>query len=150
LGWEDYPLLITFGVNKGGKFNVFEEENYANRLCLAVDRERRALIMFEPDLVAGAEVQLMRRSIDFGYIKKRTDALLEKLDGRRPVFAFYIDCVGRCAAYSGMEKEEAAELQQHIGFRMPLLGIYSGVEIAKVGNDMQPLDWTGVLCVFSE
>lgn len=33
---------------------------------------------------------------------------------------------------------------------MPLLGLYSGVEIARVGGQMQALDWTGVLCVFSE
>ena len=150
LVWEDFPLLITFGVNKGPKFDAFKEENYANRLCLAIDKEHRALIMFEPDLQAGAEVQLMRRSIDFRYIEERSDALLKKLNARKPVFAFYIDCVGRCAAYSGMEKEEAAEVQRHIGCSMPLLGIYSGVEIAKVGNDMQALDWTGVLCVFSE
>lgn len=150
LMWEDYPLLITLGVNKGGKFNEFEEENYANRLCLAIDKERRALIMFEPDLKPGSEVQLMRRSIDFKYITQRCDALLRKLDGRNPVFGFYIDCLGRCASFSGMEREEAAEVQQHIGSRMPLLGIYSGVEIARVGNDMQALDWTGVLCVFSE
>ena len=150
LMWEDYPLMITLGVNKGGKFDEFREENYANRLCLAIDKERRALIMFEPDLQPGSEVQLMRRSIDFKYIKQRCDALLTKLDGHRPVFAFYIDCLGRCASFSGMEKEEAAEVQQHIGSRMPLLGIYSGVEIAKVGNDMQALDWTGVLCVLSE
>jgi hypothetical protein len=150
LDWEDYPLLITFGVNKGGKFNPFAEQNYANRLCLAIDKERRGLIMFEPDLKAGAEVQLMRRSIDFKYIEERSRALLNQLDGRRPVFAFYIDCVGRCAAYSGMDQEEAAEVQRHIGSRMPLLGIYSGVEIAKVGDDIQALDWTGVLCLFSE
>jgi len=31
-----------------------------------------------------------------------------------------------------------------------LLGMFSGVEIAKVGQEMQALDWTGVLCVFSE
>jgi hypothetical protein len=37
-----------------------------------------------------------------------------------------------------------------LGDKIPLLGIYSGVEIARVGGDLQPLDWTGVLCIFSE
>ena len=37
-----------------------------------------------------------------------------------------------------------------IGSVMPLLGMYAGVEIAKVGLEMEALDWTGVLCVFSE
>jgi len=148
--WEDYPLFVTLGVNKGDKFGRFKEEDYANRLVMAVDQERRALVMFEDDLKPGFDVQLMRRSIDFDYIGRRTDELLGRLGGRRPFFALYIDCAGRASAYCGTEREEAAEVQRAIGSRIPLLGMYSGVEIAKVGQDMQALDWTGVLCVFSE
>lgn len=148
--WEDYPLFVTLGVNKGDKFGPFHEEDYANRLVMAVDQERRALVMFENDLKPGFEVQLMRRSIDFDYIARRADELLGRLRGHAPIFAFYIDCVGRAGAYCGSEREEAEEVQRVIGSRMPLLGVYSGVEIAKVGQDMQALDWTGVLCVFSE
>ena len=148
--WEDYPLFVTLGVNKGDKFGPFREEDYANRLVMAVHQERRALVMFENDLKPGFEVQLMRRSIDFDYIGRRADELLGRLGGRSPIFAFYIDCAGRAGAYCGTEREEAEEVQRVIGSRMPLLGMYSGVEIAKVGQDMQALDWTGVLCVFSE
>jgi hypothetical protein len=148
--WEDYPLFVTLGVNKGDKFGPFKEEDYANRLVMAVDQQRRALVMFENDLKPGFEVQLMRRSIDFDYIGRRADELLGRLGHRIPVFALYIDCAGRASAYCGTEREEAEEVQRVIGSRMPLLGMYSGVEIAKVGPDMQALDWTGVLCVFSE
>ncbi len=148
--WEDYPLFVTLGVNKGDKFGPFKEEEYANRLVMAVDKERRALVMFENDLRAGFEVQLMRRSIDFDYIRRRSQDLLERVGDRRPFFALYIDCLARASAYCGTEREEAEEVQRVIGAKMPLLGMYSGVEIAKVGNDMQALDWTGVLCVFSE
>jgi hypothetical protein len=148
--WEDYPLFVTLGVNKGDKFGSFKEEDYANRLVMAVDRERRGLIMFENDLKAGFEVQLMRRSIDFEYIGRRADQLLAQLGNLTPFFALYIDCAGRASAYCGTEREEAEEVQRVIGSRMPLLGMYSGVEVAKVGRDMQALDWTGVLCVFSE
>jgi len=148
--WEDYPMFVTLGVNKGDKFGPFKEEDYANRLVMAVDQERRALVMFENDLKPGFEVQLMRRSIDFDYIGRRADELLGRLRGRAPIFALYIDCVGRASAYCGTEREEAEEVQRVIGSRMPLLGVYSGVEVAKVGKDVQALDWTGVLCVFSE
>jgi len=92
----------------------------------------------------------MRRSIDFDYIRERTEDLLKRVRDRQPVFALYIDCAARASAYCGTEREEADEVQRAIGSRMPLLGMYSGVEIAKVGGDMQALDWTGVLCVFSE
>jgi small ligand-binding sensory domain FIST len=88
--------------------------------------------------------------MDFDYVGRRTADLLARIGERRPFFALYIDCTGRAAAYCGAEREEAEEVQRVIGTKMPLLGMYSGVEIAKVGSDMQALDWTGVLCVLSE
>jgi len=148
--WEDFPLFVTLGANKGDKFGPFVEEQYANRLVMAIDKDRHGLVMFENDLQAGSEVQLMRRSIDFDYVGRRTDDLLARVGDRRPFFALYIDCTGRAAAYCGSEREEAEEVQRAIGSRVPLLGMYSGVEIAKVGADIQALDWTGVLCMFSD
>ncbi|MEW6587145.1 MAG: FIST C-terminal domain-containing protein, partial [Nitrospirota bacterium] len=120
------------------------------RLVLGVDKGRGGLIMFEPDLKTGAEVQLMQRSFDFSYVRRRAKDLLNRIGDRKPFFALYIDCAARASAYCGTEGEEAAEVQRTIGSEMPLLGMYSGVEIAKVGMDMQALDWTGVLCVLSE
>jgi small ligand-binding sensory domain FIST len=148
--WEDYPLFVTLGVNKGDKFGLFREEDYANRLVMAVDKARGALVMFEDDLKAGFDIQLMRRSIDFTYVGRRANDLLARVVERSPFFALYIDCAGRASAYCGTEREEAEEVQRVMQPRLPLLGMYSGVEIAKVGPDMQALDWTGVLCVFSE
>ncbi|HUF50418.1 MAG TPA: FIST N-terminal domain-containing protein [Longimicrobiales bacterium] len=148
-GWEEYPLFVTLGVNKGEKFGEFREDHYANRMCMAVDQERQALVMFEPDLKEGDEVQLMRRSLDFDYVRRRTQDMLDSLEDREPFFALYIDCAGRAAPYCGTEEEEAAEVQKAIG-DIPLLGMYSGVEIAKVAGQVQALDWTGVLCVFTK
>ena len=53
----------------------YKEENYAGRLCLAIDKEQKALIMFENDLVEGSEVQLMQRNIDFKYIPSQVNKL---------------------------------------------------------------------------
>ena len=107
-------------------------------------------MMFESDLKEGHEVQLMRRSMDFDYVEKGVDDVLRQVGDRTPFFALYIDCAARASAYAGTEREEAEVIQQTIGARMPLLGMYSGVEIADVGGAIQALDWTGVLCVFSE
>jgi len=149
--WEEYPLFLTLGVNKGDKFGEFREEDYANRLCMSIDHERGGLVMFEPDLLPGSEVQLMRRSIDLQYMSARVDRLFEQVGERRPFFALYIDCAGRASALCGSDGEEAEEVQKALTARgVPLLGMYSGVEIAKVGGHVQALDWTGVLCVFSE
>jgi hypothetical protein len=149
--WEDYPLFATLGVNKGDRFGEYQEEQYANRLCMAIDKERRGLIMFEPDLTPGTEVQLMRRSVDFAYIKQRAQMLYDALGDRQPFLAIYIDCLGRAASYCGSEEEEGAEIQRAIGSHMPLLGLYTGVELGQVAvAGQQALDWSGVLCVFSE
>ncbi len=148
--WEDYPLFVTLGVNKGDKFGEFKEDEYASRLCMAIDKERGGLVMFENDLTAGSEIQLMRRAVDVVYVGQRSEELLKRIGDRKPIFAVYINCAGRAKTYSGTEREDGEEVQRVIGSRMPLLGMYSGVEIAKVGDDMQALDWTGVLCLFSE
>lgn len=147
--WEEYPLFVTLGLNRGDKYADFNESNYANRLVAAVDKDKRSLIMFEPDLKTGHQVQLMQRSIDFSYVGRRTAEALKKIEGRKPLFALYIDCLARASAYCGTKGEEAAEVQKAIGSKMPFLGMYSGVEIAKINNQTQALDWTGVLCIFS-
>ncbi|MDB5248916.1 MAG: hypothetical protein JWQ40_3310 [Segetibacter sp.] len=147
--WEQFPLFITLGINRGEKFGEFHEEDYANRLCLAIDKENKALVMFETDLRAGDEFQLMRRTIDKEYIGIAIEEKLATLDVDRLLFAFYIDCMGRRCDLSSMPFEEGKEVQKAIG-DIPFLGMYSGVEIAKVGNEVQALDWTGVLCFFSE
>ena len=107
--------------------------------------------MFEPNLSVGSEVQLMRRSIDLDYIGVRARQLFDRIGDRLPFLALYIDCAGRASAICNTEREEASEVQKVLTERgVPLLGIYAGVEIATVAGSVQALDWTGVLCVFSE
>ena len=132
-----------------GEDYSFDENRYVNRLCLRVDTKRKGLVMFEPDLQPGSRVQLMRRSVDMGYVRQRAEELLARLQDRRPLLAFYIDCAGRAGTYAGTEDEEAAQLQTVLALRMPFLGIYSGVELGPIGGVVMPLDWTGVLCIFS-
>jgi small ligand-binding sensory domain FIST len=146
--WEEFPLLVTLGVNNGDKFGEYKEEDYASRLCLAIDKENKALIMFENDLKEGSEVQLMRRNIDFKYIKPQVDKLLARLENRKPILGFYIDCLGRVCGFSGLPEEESLEVIRSLG-DLPFFGMFSGVEIANVGPDVKALDWTGVLCLFS-
>jgi hypothetical protein len=148
--WEEFPLFVTLGVNKGEKFGEFREEDYVNQLCIAVDKERRGLVMFEPYLRPGVEVQLMRREIGVRSIAGRVDALFARVEDRSPLLALYFDCAGRARPLAGTEEEEGEAVQEAIGKRVPLLGLYTGIEMAPVGGEVQPLDWTGVLCLFTE
>lgn len=146
---EAYPFFLIFGVNKGEKWGEFNEELYASRLCLGLDRERNGIIMFEPDMVEGVEFQVMYRGLDLDYMIPRIESLFEGLGGREPVFCLYIDCAGRAAGTSGSDLEDALVVRKAVADRAPLLGIYTGVEIAPVGGKPQGLDWTGVFCLFS-
>ena len=148
--WRDYAFFVTLGVNKGDKYGPFDPDLYANRMCLSVDAERGGLVMFEPDLRAGDLVQLMLRNVDFSYIGEKIRAQLAKNAHRKPVFALYIDCAGRASAYSHLDEEEAIYVQAALKDVCPLLGFYSGVELARVGGAPQALDWTGVLTLFFE
>lgn len=146
---NDFPFFLFFGVNQGEKWEAFNETNYASRLCLDIDNERDGIVMFEPDMVAGTEFQIMYRSLDLDYMRPRIEKLFNCLDGREAVFALYIDCAGRAAGYGGMDMEDAVMVQKTLNGRVPLMGIYTGVEIASVKGKPRGLDWTGVFCLFS-
>ncbi len=147
---KDYPFFLLFGVNHGERWGEYDETQYASRLCLGIDTERGGIVMFEPDMTEGTEFQLMFRTFDLEYMRPRIEALFENLGGREPVFAMYIDCAGRCAGYGGTDMEDALVLQQVVAQRVPVLGIYTGVEIASVAGRPRGLDWTGVFCLFSQ
>ena len=146
---EHYPFFLIFGVNRGDKWGAYNENSYASRLCLGIDRERQGIVMFEPDMVAGTEFQLMYRNLEPDYMAPRLDALFAGLQGRTPVFALYIDCAGRAAGYGGSELEDALVVQQAALGNVPLLGVYSGVEIGSIEGKSRGLDWSGVFCLFS-
>lgn len=148
--WNEFPFFVTLGLNKGDKYGEFNEADYANRLCLAIDVDQKALVMFEPDLKAGDEIQLMHRSINLDYIQTRINSLIEKAESKKPILYFYINCGGRAKPFAGGELEDVTAIQKIIGDEIPFMGFYSGVEVAKLGNHLQALDWTGVLCMLTE
>ncbi|OFX10822.1 MAG: hypothetical protein A2516_01340 [Alphaproteobacteria bacterium RIFOXYD12_FULL_60_8] len=146
---DDYGYFVTLGVNLGGKWDDYDETAYANRLCMRADKKRGGLVMFETDLTPGTDVQLMRRSVRMDYIAPKINDVFAKAQGRTPVFALYIDCAGRAGAYAGTNQEDGTEVQKAVAGRVPLLGLYSGLEIGEVAGQPHPLNWTGVFCLFS-
>lgn len=56
-------------------------------MCVGVDYKRQGLVMVEPDLVEGSQVQLMTRSLDFAYVHTETERLLADIAAQgRPRF----------------------------------------------------------------
>lgn len=125
------------------------------RLITGVLPDGEAIGLFEPDLEDGAEVVLMVRDPDVTVESARVHAeaaVAEALaGGLAPRLALYVDCAGRAARVSRTSTEEAAEVQAVTSRHgIPLLGLYSGVEIAPVGGRSRGLDWTGVLLLVGD
>ena len=152
---EQHPLnLLTIGVNYGERFQ-YQENKYVNRLITGILPDGSGIGIFEPDLEQGMEVQFMFRdgNMMIESARNNSESLMKKItdDGKIPVFGLYFDCGGRAAEHSNTETEEAAEVQQVMNrYNTPLLGFYSGVEVAPILGKSRGLDWTGVLMVLAK
>ena len=146
---------LTIGVNYGEKFGDIKEENFVNRLITGVLPNGEGIVLFEPDLKEGSKIMFMLRNnkMMIESAKKNSSELLEKIiaNGEKPVFGLYIDCAGRAGKVSEALTEEASEVQNVFNqYNTPLLGFYSGVEVAPLLGKSRGLDWTGVLLVFAK
>ena len=146
------PLLsLTLGEKYGDPFAPFNENQYVNRLVMTSDLADDSMTLFEADFQAGTRVQLMVidpwRMIESA--RYQTQILLAALDRQALAFGLYIDCAGRSVAFSGLEDDETAPIRELVSRHCPLLGFYSGVEIAPFLGRARPLDWTGVLALFT-
>ncbi|MBW2079575.1 MAG: FIST C-terminal domain-containing protein [Deltaproteobacteria bacterium] len=151
-----YPVdLLTIGINYGGKFDEPEEANYVNRLIMGVLPDGQGINIFEPDLAPGLEIQFMLRdsSTMIQSARQNSDTIMERIrsDGKKALFGIYIDCAGRTARQSNTITEEAIEVQKVFNENQtPLIGFYSGVEVAPLFQKSRGLDWTGVLLIFAK
>ena len=152
---EQHPLsLLTIGVNYGERFQ-YQEDEYVNRLITGILTDSSGIGIFEPDLEQGMEIQFMLRdgNMMIESARNNSENLMKNIndDGKIPVFGLYINCAGRTAEQSNVETEEAAEVQRVMNkYNTPLLGFYSGVEVAPILGKSRGLDWTGVLTVLAE
>jgi hypothetical protein len=153
---SEHPVnYLTIGVNYGERYGKVHEGSYVNRLITGVTPDGTGVGMFEPDLSEGMEIQFMIRDNGamFRSVSEHATDILAEIagDGKIPKFGLYIDCAGRTAEYSLTEHEEASLVQNILNRAdVPLLGFYSGVEIAPLLNASRGLDWTGVLLLFAE
>jgi hypothetical protein len=147
---HELSLLATLGEKQGDPYAPYDENAYVNRLILSANPESGSITLFEPDFARGTQVQIMSRDngLMLDSVRRGVAAMNGSGAGRDNLLAFYIDCAGRASARSGSSVEEADLVVEGLDARTPLLGFYSGVEVAPFGNEpSRPLDWTGVLSV---
>ncbi len=145
---------LTIARNYGAKYEPFREENYINRLIPGSAVRGKGIVIPEQDWKVGTEIQFMIRDNE-GMIDstlRNTKKLLQRIkaDDKKPVLGIYIDCAGRTACFSNSIQEEASIVQSifnNIG--TPLLGFYSGMEIATVNGKYVGQEWTGLLVVIA-
>jgi small ligand-binding sensory domain FIST len=142
-------LLATLGQKQGDPYAEFDENAYVNRLILTANPETGSVTLFEPDFSVGSKVQVMARDnkMMLDSVRRGVAAANEIIRHGDAVFAMYIDCAGRASARSGAVTEEAEVLVEGLDSSIPLVGLYSGVEIAPFEGSPRGLDWTGLLCV---
>ncbi len=146
---SNLSLVATLGEKHGDPFAPYDENNYVNRLILGCDRANGSITLFEPDFHVGTMVQIMSRdnALMLDSARDGTAAMSGRHRGSGAFLGLYIDCAGRASARSGALREEAELVMRGMNPAFPLLGFYSGVEIAPFAGYSRPLDWTGVLTV---
>jgi hypothetical protein len=149
-GGGELSLVATLGQKQGDPFAPYDEKSYVNRLILSANPEAGSITLFEPDFERGAMVQIMSRdnALMLESVRRGVQAANAAVSGHEALLGLYIDCAGRASARSGSPVEEADLVVRGLDPQIPLLGFYSGVEIAPfAGERSKPLDWTGVLTV---
>ena len=143
-------LLATLGQKQGDLYAPYDENAYVNRLLLTCDAKAGSVTLFEPDFQEGAKVQIMGRDPGFMLesVRKGVAAANRVIERGDSLVSIYVNCAGRASVLSGSPEEETAVLTQGLNANIPLIGFYSGVEIAPFDNALpRALDWTGLLAV---
>ncbi|TSD87524.1 hypothetical protein FFK22_016910 [Mycobacterium sp. KBS0706] len=142
-------LLATLGQKQGDQFAPFDEHSYVNRLILTGDPAEGSVTLFEADFELGAKVQIMARdnALMLDSVRRGVRAANEIIGQGDTLFSLYIDCAGRASIRSGAAREEASLVVDGLDQSAPLIGLYSGVEIAPFDGEPRALDWTGLLAV---
>ncbi|WP_270933792.1 FIST signal transduction protein [Falsiroseomonas oryzae] len=147
---QELSLVATLGQKQGDPYAPYDEKSYVNRLILSADAAKGSITLFEPDFERGALVQIMSRDngLMLDSVRRGVEAMNRSVAGQETLLGLYIDCAGRASARSGSAVEEAELVVRGLDSSVPLLGFYSGVEVAPFdGEHSRPLDWTGVLTV---
>ncbi len=146
---QELSLIATLGEKQGDPYAPYDENSYVNRLILRTNHASGSITLFEPDFRRGTRVQIMSRdnSLMLDSVRDGVELINSRVAGRRSFLGLYIDCAGRASARSGAGIEEAELVRRGLDPSVPLLGFYSGVEIAPFAGYSRPLDWTGVLTV---
>lgn len=154
--WRDhFPIrMLSIARNYGKKFGELNEAAYVSKVIMSVTPDGKGMVLSEAGLEEGDEILFMLRDVTrlMESTKNTAEDLINEIlsDGKRPLLGLYVDCGGRTAFYLNSTQEEATELQSVFNAHgIPLIGIYSGCEIAPLMGRNRSLSYTGVIMVLA-
>lgn len=82
-------------------------------------------------------------------LKRTLAAQAEQWQGRSPAFGLYFNCVGRGSGLYGFPDHDTSYIKQYLG-EFPLIGFFTGCEIAPVQRRSALHQYSGVLTLIGE
>ena len=148
-GASDKVLALNVSLGQAEQANEMMDRSrpMVNRLILSENKHNQSVTLFEPDFVKGEEVQILLQDIDFMQesVRKGVAAQIDAIRGRDTALSVYLDCAGRCNLLTGSSDEDSAIMMREIPAHWPCIGLYSGIEVCHVDDQLRALDLTGVL-----
>ncbi len=74
---------------------------------------------------------------------------MQAWQGRKPAFGFYFNCVGRGRGLYNLPDLGISYIKQYLG-EIPIIGFFSGCEIAPIRQQSQLHQYSGVLVLIGE
>ena len=112
------------------------------RVIVSEDIVTRSICLLEPDFSVGDQVCFMLRDNDYMISSAAASSAVSTANA---LLSLYIDCAGRASVLTGTLEEEGVVAMSTLPANTPALGLYSGVEIASIGQQPLALDLTGVM-----
>lgn len=82
-------------------------------------------------------------------LKLTLEAQAQAWQGRKPAFGLYFNCLGRGRGLYGFPDMDIAYIRQYLG-EVPVIGFFTGCEIAPIHQQSQLHQYSGVLVLIDE
>jgi small ligand-binding sensory domain FIST len=112
---------------------------------------RQGIVAIADEVDAGQKIifTLREGSRSREDLKLTLEAQVEAWQGRKPAFGLYFNCVGRGGGLYGFPDMDTSYIKQYLG-EIPVIGFFTGCEIAPIHQQSQLHQYSGVLVLVGE
>ena len=123
---------------------------YVVRNVIGFDTDQ-GIVAIADEVYEGQKMVFTLRSGDGSRadLKRMLDQQVQTWADQKPAFGLYINCVGRGRGLYGFSDLDTSYIAQYLG-DVPIVGFFSGCEIAPIQHIESLLQYTGVLVLIGE